>query len=621
MKDKKSFSKKNRRISFALAGIAALFVLTSALAVGGSLDPSFGTNGFVVTDLGGNSDTGNRIALSSDGSNILALGSTFSNAIRLPVITRYNSDGSLDNSYGAYGKVTLEIGDSGPCDFAIEANGKMVVAANSRNEITLARYTGDDGATPDSAFGVNGITALSFGPTYQVKCSDLAVQVDHKIVMVGSATLDQSNYANVFIARFDQNGVLDFKYILDKFNFPNSRYNYGKAVAIQSDGKIVLSGGMMDNDGNGQISLARLNADGSMDVAFGTNGKGTVTVAAPHFDYFKSSLALQTDGKIVVVGTTSATPNIDNDLVVARFNSNGTLDPSFGIVSADFGDQEEGTDLVIQKDGKIIVAGRSFNNTSTHFLLVRYNANGSLDPTFGVNGKVISDFGTGAESAQGAVLQFDGKLLVIGTSNNNDMLIARYDIGSTGATPIVKTFTSIAAYDGWVLESSETSNVGGALNALATTFNVGDDPRDKQYRGILSFQTKSIPDNAFIASAQLNIKKQGVVGVDPFTTHGDLLAEINRGAFSASAALQKSDFSAPANSAIQDQFASLTSSWYAASLTNSNLTFINKIGVTQFRLRFTNDDNDDMGADYIKFFSGNSADANLPRLIITYFVP
>jgi hypothetical protein len=65
----------------------------------------------------------------------------------------------------------------------------------------------------------------------------------------------------------------------------------------------------------------------------------------------------------------------------------------------------------------------------------------------------------------------------------------------------------------------------------------------------------------------------------------------------------------------------LTSSWYAASLTNSNLTFINKIGVTQFRLRFTNDDNDDMGADYIKFFSGNSADANLPRLIITYFVP
>jgi hypothetical protein len=98
--------------------------------------------------------------------------------------------------------------------------------------------------------------------------------------------------------------------------------------------------------------------------------------------------------------------------------------------------------------------------------------------------------------------------------------------------------------------------------------------------------------------------------------------EIRNGPFSTSAALQAADFSAAAGpGALRDQVAALTSSWYSAQLGNANLLFINKFGITQFRLLFSKDDNDDLGADYIKFFSGNSTSANLPQLIVTYYVP
>jgi hypothetical protein len=164
--------------------------------------------------------------------------------------------------------------------------------------------------------------------------------------------------------------------------------------------------------------------------------------------------------------------------------------------------------------------------------------------------------------------------------------------------------------------------VGGTLNKTATTFNVGDDPKDKQYRSIISFNTASLPDNAIVTSAQIQIKRQGVVGIDPFTTHGSLLLETRNGLFSNSLDLDLNDFAAPPSSSVQETFAPLTSSWYAANLSSSNLIFINKYGVTQFRLRYDRDDNDDLDADYMKFFSGDAAEeANHPQLIVTYILP
>ncbi|HEX2994224.1 MAG TPA: hypothetical protein VHP14_05350, partial [Anaerolineales bacterium] len=327
------------------------------------------------------------------------------------------------------------------------------------------------------------------------------------------------------------------------------------------------------------------------------------------------------DGKIVIAGTTTDLNNNSQNMVVARYTSDGLLDTTFGssgIVIADFGLHESGNALAIQSDGKIVVAGQSWGGAPSGFLLVRYNSNGMLDTTFGDAGKVIENFGSNSALAMGVAIQPDGKILVSG-ARDGDVVLARYGEKLPPATTSV-TFNSKAAADGWILESAETSNSGGTLDKTATTFYVGDDAKDKQYRSIISFNTASLPDNAIIVSAQVKIKRQGVVGTDPFTTHQSLFLEIRNGLFSNDLDLNLTDFAAAPSSTTPEKITPLTSSWYAASLSSSNLAFVNKYGVTQFRLRFERDDNDDMGADYMKFFTGEGTTGTQPELIIEYIV-
>ncbi|HLO32524.1 MAG TPA: hypothetical protein VK249_25480 [Anaerolineales bacterium] len=209
-----------------------------------------------------------------------------------------------------------------------------------------------------------------------------------------------------------------------------------------------------------------------------------------------------------------------------------------------------------------------------------------------------------------------------GAGNGSFTAGEAYTINKSITTTVSLSFNSAGAYDGWILESGEDTNLGGTLDRSATTFNVGDDQKDKQYRGLLSFDTSSLADNAVVVSAQLKVKRQDVVGTDPFGTHGALVLETRNGSFSNSLALQTTDFSAAAGpGAVRDPFAAQTFSWYAAQLSNANLPLINKFGVTQFRLLFSKDDNDDLSADYIKFFSGDSIDANKPELLVTYYLP
>ena len=210
----------------------------------------------------------------------------------------------------------------------------------------------------------------------------------------------------------------------------------------------------------------------------------------------------------------------------------------------------------------------------------------------------------------------------VGMGNGDFSTGETYTIDRSITTLVTNGFKSAGAYDGWVLESGETTNAGRTLDRSATTINVGDDARDRQYRGFLSFSTSSLPDNAVIVSTQLKIKRQGVVGSDPFGTHGPLWFEIRNGSFSNNIALQAGDFSAAASpGSVRGQVIGSTASGYGAQLSDTNLPFISKDGTTQFRLYFSKDDNDDRNADYIKFYSGNSTSANAPQLIVTYYVP
>jgi|CXWL01.1.fsa_nt_gi hypothetical protein len=204
---------------------------------------------------------------------------------------------------------------------------------------------------------------------------------------------------------------------------------------------------------------------------------------------------------------------------------------------------------------------------------------------------------------------------------NRDLTPATCDWNIVNA-PILVTFKSIGAHDGWILESSENSGVGGTKNSTSTQLYIGDDAANRQYRSILSFDTSTLPDNAIITSAMLKFKYAGKTGTLPFGTHGNLLVDVRKGAFSNNVALQLGDFKAPAS---KNKVLSFTSAkvnnWYSKLLSAANFSYINLLGVTQFRLRFTKDDNNDFGADFLKIYSGNAGAANRPQLVIEYYVP
>jgi CSLREA domain-containing protein len=199
---------------------------------------------------------------------------------------------------------------------------------------------------------------------------------------------------------------------------------------------------------------------------------------------------------------------------------------------------------------------------------------------------------------------------------------AACDIGAF-ELPLTSMFKSIGANDGWILESSETSNQGGSLNATQTTFQLGDDASNRQYRSFLSFHTADLPDNAVITSAVLMIKPNGAaIGSNPFNILGSLLGDMREPYFGSAAGLQLADFNAAAGQVRVGAFNKTpVSGWYSATMNANGRNNINRTGITQFRLYFLKDDNNNHVADFMKFFSGNAPVASRPQLVIEYYAP
>jgi predicted outer membrane repeat protein len=190
-------------------------------------------------------------------------------------------------------------------------------------------------------------------------------------------------------------------------------------------------------------------------------------------------------------------------------------------------------------------------------------------------------------------------------------------------------FISTGSKDGWVLESSKTSKVGGSISASSTNLRIGDDAAKKQYRSILSFSTgASLPDTAIITKVTLKIRKQSIVGGgNPITAFQGFMVDIRRGYFGTSTSLQSSDFQAvlgTTGKAYGPFKPSLVGGWYSIILT-SGKNYINKVssysGLTQIRLRFKLDDNNNTTANYLSLYSGNAGTSYRPQLIIEYYIP
>jgi hypothetical protein len=243
--------------------------------------------------------------------------------------------------------------------------------------------------------------------------------------------------------------------------------------------------------------------------------------------------------------------------------------------------------------------------------------------------------GTGDGTLQLIVLDDDSITDIVGhplagpgIGNGNFTTGEEYTVQKISAPIVTETFRSNGKNDGWVLESKEDSNRGGSKDAKSTTIVLGDDKQDRQFRSILDFPTDSLPDNAVITKALLMIKGAGVVGTDPFQTHQNIVVDIRSGPFGYIGpfpyrGLQNLDFQAASS---KDVVGTIQNNpyygWYWTWLDSSAFQYINRYGITQFRLRFQLDDNDDRGNDHMRFYSGDASNlADRPQLSVEYYVP
>jgi uncharacterized delta-60 repeat protein len=216
----------------------------------------------------------------------------------------------------------------------------------------------------------------------------------------------------------------DFGLLEQGFSFAQ-----GSSLAIQLDGKLIVAGQAFINGGN-DFALARYNSNGMLDTSFSIDGKVTTNFGSPNDAAF--SVAVQPDGKIVAAGGTVLSRG--GDFALARYDSNGTLDTSFGTggrVTTDIsGPSDSVNSIAIQLDGKIVAAGRTFINGAFHSALTRYNSNGALDTSFGRSGKITAIFGGSGEGVSSIAVQPDEKIVVAGgvaVNGSGDFALARFN--------------------------------------------------------------------------------------------------------------------------------------------------------------------------------------------------
>jgi uncharacterized delta-60 repeat protein len=408
----------------------------------GDLDLTFGIGGKVTTDFNGDFDSAQDVIVQSDGKIVVAGFTRNASGSYNFALSRYNSNGTLDTTFGTGGKVTTDFDSNPGLGYSViqQSDGKIVLASsandlnvNGTTDFALSRYNSN--GSLDTTFGTGGKVTTDFNGSSDTGYSVIQ-QSDGKIVVVGTTyyqgRVDDygfSPYNNFALSRYNSNGSLDTTFgtagkVTTDFN---GSTDAGYSVIQQSDGKIVVAGFADNASGSVRdFAISRYNSNGSLDTTFGTGGKVTTDFNG-RYD-FGFSVIQQSDGKIVVAGTADSAIGRDG-FALSRYNSNGTLDTTFGTggkVTTVFNGGYDGCYSVIQQsDGKIVVAGYADNGSNRDFALSRYNSNGSLDTTFGTGGKVTTDFNGGDDYASSLALQPDGNIVLVGYSDNN-FAIARY---------------------------------------------------------------------------------------------------------------------------------------------------------------------------------------------------
>jgi len=377
-----------------------------------------------------------------------------------------------------------EVGPRGDNAYALgiqPLDQKMVAAGNTWNgtdyDFAVVRY--DSSGFPDPGFGTGGKVITKIGGRDD-NAYALGIQADGKIVVAGNAW-NGANY-DFAVVRYNTDGSLDPGFgsggkVITPVGSGNAN---AYALGIQADGRIVVAGNAW-NGANYDFAVVRYNTDGTLDIGFGGTGKVSTPVLAGNDNAY--ALAIQADGKIVVAG--DSFNGGDHDFAVVRYNTNGTLDPGFGgsgkITTAIGSSDDNARAVGIQADGRIVVAGHTWNGTDYDFAVARYNTNGTPDSAFNGTGKKTTAVGSGYDDAYALAIQPDGKIVVAGNSWNGtdyDLAAVRYN---ANGTVDVSTTTAVGGGDDSIralaLQSSDGQTkiafAGFTWNGLNFDFLVG----------------------------------------------------------------------------------------------------------------------------------------------------
>jgi uncharacterized delta-60 repeat protein len=383
-------------------GAALLFILLALVpgmsaAAPGDLDPSFGSGGKVVTDFGGDYGGASAIAVQPDGKIVVAGNTGHAYETRSFAIARYNSDGSLDNSFAGDGMQTTDIGGgfgSGGHGLALQPDGKIVVVGLGggvgSEHALVARYTTD--GSLDSTFSTDGKVTLDF-----YSASAVVIQPDGKILIGGSAPF--SFGGSYGIARLTSSGDLDPTFSEDGIQTVSitGLFEGVAGLDLDSAGRIV-AGGRTETD----WGLLRLSPDGELDPTFSGDGKQRTDFGGTYDEGSDNltDLVVQADDRIIGVGWKSGTS------LLARYDADGTLDSAF--TQTITGSEHPSNAVALQANGKIVTAGGSLAG----FAVARRHANGPLDGGFLGDGLGTIPFA--GYRAHDLAVQADGKIVVVG---------------------------------------------------------------------------------------------------------------------------------------------------------------------------------------------------------------
>jgi len=426
-------------------------ICNSSFAQPSYLDPSFGNDGIVIThySIGALSIGDFSSVVMQPDQKIVAAGTDAEQMI----VIRYLENGTLDSTFGVNGIFSSGYYHTLLNEIILQPDEKIVGLGGilGPGDILLIRLNTD--GSLDNTFGTGGIDTIGLGAYV------LALQPDGKIIVAGG------NATTIGVARFLPDGAPDSSFGVNGLSWPC--YGEVHGIAIMPDGRIVV-GGLTDT---GSFIALRLLSNGALDTSFNHTGI-TTTLVGDSYDY-SHALQLQPDGKIVLggSGTFGAT---GSDFVLVRYNTDGSLDGSYGnggITHVDFNENyDEIWAMYQQPDGKMVAAGYAIITANENFALCRVNTDGSIDSAFGNNGRITTQIQSNNDRALSVTEQLDGKVILGGyatdsTGYRGQMTLARYLTPTVNVNNVIRINNALILYPN---PSTGKLNIKGSVSHITS---------------------------------------------------------------------------------------------------------------------------------------------------------